>query len=42
MESMRYVVEGAKIFEFKGLIGKILETKELTAQDSRSACNPIP
>jgi hypothetical protein len=32
MESTRYVVEEAKIFEFKGLKGKILETKELTLQ----------
>jgi hypothetical protein len=27
MESMRYVVEEAKIFEFKRLIGKNLENK---------------
>jgi hypothetical protein len=33
MESMRYLVEEAKIFEFKGLTGKIRKTKELTLQD---------
>jgi hypothetical protein len=26
---MRYVAEEAKIFEFKGLTGKILKTKEI-------------
>jgi len=29
MESMRYVTKEAKIFEFKGLTGKILKTKEI-------------
>ena len=29
MESTRYVAKEAKIFEFKGLTGKILKTKEI-------------
>ena len=29
MESTRYVAKGGKIFEFKGLTGKILKTKEI-------------
>ena len=33
MESMRYVTKEAKIFEFKGLTGKILKTKEIGLQD---------
>jgi len=38
MESMRYVVEGTKIFEFKGLTGKILKTKALTLTKTIFAC----
>jgi len=30
---MRYVVFGTQIFEFKGLKGKILETKDLALED---------
>jgi hypothetical protein len=29
MESTRYVAKEAKIFDFKGLTGKILTTKEI-------------
>ena len=41
MESMRYVVEGTKIFEFKGLTGKILKTKALTLTRSFSSVKPL-
>jgi len=33
LESTRYVAKEAKIFEFKGLTGKILKTQELGLQD---------
>jgi len=33
MESTRYVVKEAKIFDFKGLTGIILKTKEIALQD---------
>jgi hypothetical protein len=33
MESKRYAVKGGKIFEFKGLRGKILKTKGIGLQD---------
>jgi hypothetical protein len=33
MESTRYVVKQGKIFEFKGLTGKSLKTKEIALHD---------
>jgi hypothetical protein len=41
MESTRYVVKEAKIFEFKGLTGKILITKELAGWGRVSLVKPF-
>ena len=40
LESTRYVAKEAKIFEFKGLTGKILKTKELGL--TRSISGTVP
>jgi len=40
MESTRYVAKEAKIFEMKGLTGKIQKTKEIALQD-HFVCNPL-
>jgi hypothetical protein len=40
LESIIYSEQGAKIFEFKGLTGKIWKTREITSKQPFSVCHP--